>query len=71
MFKKFRFIKILLAISTLLLSGCNVVNKTDNPLITPPRFNEIPDLNHNEPAKLKTKDQNIRDLKDLLLENNS
>jgi hypothetical protein len=71
MFKKLKFIKILLALSTLLLFGCSVVNKTDNPLVIPPRFNEIPNLNHREPREPKTKDQNIEDLKNLLLENSS
>jgi len=54
-------------IFSLLLCGCSNANKTDDPLIIPPGFNEMPDLNNKEVTPSKTKDKDIDDLKDLLL----
>ena len=69
MFKKVNLLKVLLTISIsfLLLSGCSRIKKTDDPLIIPPNFNEMPDLNNKETIPSKQKDKDIDGLQDLLL----
>ena len=69
MFKNNQSIKGLLTIfiSSLLLMGCiGADNKADNPLIIPPNFNEMPDLNQKENISPTIKDKDIENLKDLL-----
>ena len=73
MFIKLNFLKNLLIISafSLLLFGCANLNKADDPLIIPPNFNEMPNLNEKEITPPKTQDKDIQDLQNLLLQNPS
>ena len=50
-----------------ILSACSSDDK-DDPLIVPPNFNEMPDLNKKDDDK-KTPDKDIDKLRDLLLNN--
>lgn len=52
---------------TFILSACSS-NDKDDPLIIPPNFNEMPDLNKKDVDK-KTPDKDIDKLRDLLLKN--
>jgi hypothetical protein len=49
-----------------LISGCSG-HKIDDPLIIPPHFNDSPDLNNIDKPNSKSSDQDLKDLKNLLL----
>jgi hypothetical protein len=57
---------LLLTFTSLLLVGC-ATNKADDPLIVPPNFNEMPDLNNKDTKADKPADQDVQELKELLL----
>ncbi|MFT6106186.1 MAG: hypothetical protein ACJA0S_000086 [Rickettsiales bacterium] len=57
------------AISFLML-GCSS-NKYNDPLLIPPNFNEVPDLKNPEKPTSNSSDQDLQELKDLLLNNDN
>lgn len=57
---------LLITLTSLLLAGC-ANNKADDPLIIPPNFNEMPDLNNKETKAEKPADQDVQELRELLL----
>jgi hypothetical protein len=57
---------LLLTFTSLLLASC-ASNKADDPLIVPPNFNEMPDLNNKDTKADKPADQDVQELKELLL----
>lgn len=57
---------LLLSITSLLLFGC-AKNRAEDPLILPPDFNEMPNLNKKEDLSTQFPDQDLKELKDLLL----
>ncbi|MFT5702811.1 MAG: hypothetical protein ACJAZX_000757 [Rickettsiales bacterium] len=59
---------IILAALTLLIGACSK-NENTNPLLIPPNFNQVPDLNNPEQAPEQSSDQDLQELKDLLLKN--
>ena len=52
----------------LLIASCTNI-KIDDPLIIPPSFNEVPDLSNPEKSAPKSSDQDLQELKNLLLKN--
>lgn len=58
---------IIFLLTLILLSSCFNKGTKDDPLIVPPKFNEIPDLKNPEKIDEKQKDADIEKLKDLLL----
>ncbi|MCE3255196.1 MAG: hypothetical protein K0R25_690 [Rickettsiaceae bacterium] len=60
---------LILTILTLLFSGCSR-NRAEDPLLLPPDFNEMPDLNNPEKPAPKSPDQDAQELRDLLLKSN-
>jgi hypothetical protein len=68
--KKMKNKLIIFGVLTLLIFGCSK-NKNDDPLIIPPNFNEVPDLNNPEKSPSKSSDQDLQELKDLLLKNDN
>jgi hypothetical protein len=62
--------KLIIFITTILLmTGCSK-NKIDDPLIVPPNFSQIPDLQNPEPKNSEASTKDMEELKDLLLKNN-
>ncbi len=61
---------IILAATILLMSGCSK-NKIDDPLIIPPNFAQMPDLANPEKTSPTSSEQDVQELKDLLLKNNN
>jgi hypothetical protein len=53
-----------------LIFGCSG-NNNDAPLIIPPNFSEVPDLKNPEKPASKSSDQDLQELKDLLLNNDN
>ncbi|MES2677106.1 MAG: hypothetical protein V4612_02155 [Pseudomonadota bacterium] len=60
----------IIAATLLLLSGC-AKNKIDDPLIIPPNFNEMPDLENPQQISPKSSEKDVEELKNLLLKNNN
>ncbi|MFT7099364.1 MAG: hypothetical protein ACJAS6_001246 [Rickettsiales bacterium] len=50
--------------------GCSS-NKYNDPLLIPPNFNEVPDLKNPEKPTSNSSDQDLQELKDLLLNNDN
>ena len=67
--KPSKLLLVIICISSLLLFNCSKNRITDNPLIIPPNFNEMPDLNKIEDINPKIINPEIQELKDLLLKN--
>ena len=62
-----RIFSLILAV-ILVFSLCSCLNrKDDDPLIVPPNFSEMPDLNNPELPSSQQKEENIAKLKELLL----
>ncbi len=59
---------VIFAAIILLISSCSR-HKADDPLIIPPDFNEMPDLENPNKNTPKSSDQDLQELKDLLLKN--
>ena len=57
---------LLLSLTSFLFFGC-AKNRVEDPLIIPPNFNEMPDKSKKEDNSSKIPDQDLKDLKDLLL----
>ncbi|MES2960842.1 MAG: hypothetical protein V4694_00470 [Pseudomonadota bacterium] len=58
--------KIFCLIAILLVSSC-INNAKDDPLIVPPNFAEVPDVNHPEQPTNEQKEESVAKLKELLL----
>ncbi len=58
--------KLLVLIIALLASSC-FSHKADEPIIVPPNFSEMPDVNHPEKPSEEQKNENVERLKELLL----
>ncbi len=58
--------KIFLLTFVLLLSSC-LSKKVDDPLIVPPNFADMPDVNNPEKPSEEQRDESVARLKDLLL----
>ncbi|MDX2083485.1 MAG: hypothetical protein SFV53_05830 [Rickettsiales bacterium] len=58
--------KIIILTLTLLLSSC-FSSKPEDPLILPPNFDEMPDLNNPEKPTPQQQNENVNQLKELLL----
>ena len=67
---KLMIIAVVTATLGIAISGC-AKNKIDDPLIVPPNFNEMPDLKNPETSTPKSSDQDIEELKNLLLKSPS
>jgi len=67
-----RFLKIIIVLSLLFAISCS--KSAEDPLILPPNFSEMPDLNNveqkNEKDLEKQQEQEIKNLKELLLKSN-
>ncbi|MFT6077778.1 MAG: hypothetical protein ACJATU_000990 [Rickettsiales bacterium] len=61
---------IILSAISFLMIGCSGDKYTD-PLLIPPNFNEIPDLKNPEKPTSNSSDQDLQELKDLLLNNDN
>ena len=59
--------KIIALFLTLLLCSC-FSSKVDDPLIVPPNFAEMPDLNNPEKPAKEQQDESVARLKELLLQ---
>ena len=57
--------KLITLIAFFILFSCS--NKQDDPLIIPPNFAEMPDLNNPEKPVEKSNEENVARLKELLL----
>ncbi len=57
---------LLLIIASFLVTAC-ANNKSEDPLIVPPNFNDVPDPNNPEKSDPKSSDQDLQELRDLLL----
>ncbi len=60
---------IIIATTALLITSC-AKNKMDDPLIVPPNFSEMPDLQNPEKTTPQSSENDIQELKELLLKNN-
>jgi hypothetical protein len=60
---------IIFAAMALLISSCSS-HKIDDPLIIPPNFDEMPDLKNPDNTKPKSSDQDVEELRELLLKSN-
>lgn len=60
---KFFYVMVLVT----LVSGCSRNTKPEDPLLLPPNFNEIPDLNNPTPEKPQTSSPDVEELRNLLL----
>jgi len=54
----------------LLLCSC-LAKKVDDPLIVPPNFAEMPDVNNPEKPTVEEKDESVARLKELLLKSDN
>lgn len=59
--------KKIITLSLLLLLCSCLTKKADDPLIIPPNFAEMPDVNNPEKPTEEQKSENVERLKDLLL----
>jgi hypothetical protein len=57
-----------LLLAIIFISSCSK-HKAEDPLIIPPNFNEMPDLNNPQPDKKQTSNPDIEELRELLLKN--
>lgn len=60
-----KLILILTFFTAFILGSCSRSN--DDPLTIPPKYNDMPDVNHPEEPSKQEKDADIEKLKDLLL----
>lgn len=60
-------------VTLVFLGGCssskNKIEKTEDPLLLPPHFSEMPDVNSKNQTKPQPADPDVKKLKDLLLQN--
>ena len=58
--------RLIIAAAILLIAGCSG-NTIDDPLIIPPNFSQIPDLDNPEKTTSSSSEQDLQELKELLL----
>lgn len=61
--------KLILIFLILLVSNCSKDKSARNQLIIPPAFNELPDPNNPEKSRQNSNDEDLEELKELLLKN--
>jgi hypothetical protein len=61
--------KLILAILILLISNCSKDKGLQNSLVIPPAIDELPDPNNPEKSRQNSSDEDLEELKELLLKN--